>query len=67
MAEVAMTARDPRIDPQRGDMVRGDGQIRRVMALEGDLVRCESGVYGYRIPACTNIGCGAITGESGAG
>ena len=42
-------ARDPRIDPQRGDVVRGNGQVRRVMAREGDRVRCESGVYEYRM------------------
>ena len=42
-------ARDPRIDPQRGDVVRGNGQLRRVMAREGDRVRCESGVYEYRM------------------
>ena len=41
--------RDPRIDPQRGDMVRGNGEVRRVMARDGDRVRCESGVYGYRM------------------
>jgi hypothetical protein len=41
--------RDPRIDPQRGDMVRGNGQVRRVMAREGDRVRCESGKFGYRM------------------
>ena len=41
--------RDPRIDPQRGDLVRGNGQIRRVMAREGDRVRCASGMYDYRM------------------
>jgi hypothetical protein len=46
---VIIPARDPRIDPQRGDVVRGNGQVRRVMAREGDRVRCESGVYEYRM------------------
>ena len=44
-----MPDRDPRIDPQRGDLVRGNGQVRRVMARDGDRVRCSSGVYGYRM------------------
>jgi len=46
---VIIPDRDPRIDPQRGDMVRGNGEVRRVMARDGDRVRCESGVYGYRM------------------
>jgi hypothetical protein len=49
MAQVIMPDRDPRIDPQRGDMVRGNGQVRRVMAREGDRVRCASGQYDYRM------------------
>jgi hypothetical protein len=49
MRRKIMTARDPRIDPQRGDMVRGNGQVRRVMAREGDRVRCASGQYDYRM------------------
>jgi hypothetical protein len=47
--KVITPARDPRIDPQRGDMVRGNGQVRRVMAREGDRVRCASGEYDYRM------------------
>jgi hypothetical protein len=47
--QVIIPTRDPRIDPQRGDMVRGNGEVRCVMAREGDLVRCASGVYGYRM------------------
>ena len=39
-----MTARDPRIDPQPGDEVRGvDGQIRRVIRREGDKMWCKDG------------------------
>jgi hypothetical protein len=49
MAQVIMPDRDPRIDPRRGDMVRGNGQVRRVMAREGDRVRCASGEYDYRM------------------
>ena len=41
--------RDPRIDPQRGDTVRGNGQVRCVKAREGDRVRCASGMYDYRM------------------
>jgi hypothetical protein len=41
--------RDPRIDPQPGDILRGNGQIRRVLAREGDRVRCASGEYDYRM------------------
>jgi hypothetical protein len=48
-AQVIMPNRDPRIDPQRGDMVRGNGQVRCVMAREGDRVRCASGQYDYRM------------------
>ena len=44
-----MPDRDPRIDPQAGDAVRGNGQVRRVMAREGDRVRCASGEYDYRM------------------
>jgi hypothetical protein len=49
VAQVIIPDRDPRIDPQRGDMVRGNGQVRRVMAREGDRVRCASGEYDYRM------------------
>jgi hypothetical protein len=49
MRRKIMLDRDPRIDPQAGDILRGSGQVRRVMAREGDRVRCESGVYGYRM------------------
>ena len=41
--------RDPRIDPQPGDTLRGNGQVRRIMAREGDRVRCASGEYDYRM------------------
>jgi hypothetical protein len=44
-----MQPRDPRVDPRPGDILRGNGQVRRVMAREGDRVRCESGQYGYRM------------------
>jgi hypothetical protein len=49
VAQVIIPDRDPRIDPQRGDMVRGNGEVRRVMAREGDRVRCASGMYDYRM------------------
>jgi hypothetical protein len=48
MAQVTMPDRGPRIDPQRGDMVRRNGHVRRVMAREGDRVRSASGEYDYR-------------------
>jgi hypothetical protein len=48
MAQVIIPARDPRIDPQRGDILRGNGQVRRIMAREGNRVRCASGQYDYR-------------------
>lgn len=38
-----MTIRDPRIDPLAGDAVNIDGQLRRVILREGDLVWCQSG------------------------
>ena len=42
--------RDPRIDPQPGDEVLApDGQLRKVVARDGDLVRCLDGVMRYRI------------------
>jgi hypothetical protein len=44
-----MQPRDPRVDPQPGDILRGNGQVRRVTAREGDRVRCVSGVYDYRM------------------
>jgi hypothetical protein len=49
MAQMIMPDRDPRIDPQRGDIIRGNGQVRRVMAREGDRVRCASGDFDYRM------------------
>jgi hypothetical protein len=49
VAQVIIPDRDPRIDPQRGDIIRGNGQVRRVTAREGDRVRCASGVYDYRM------------------
>jgi hypothetical protein len=47
--QVIMLDRDPRIDPQPGDILRGNGQVRRVTAREGDRVRCVSGDYDYRM------------------
>ena len=41
--------RDPRIDPHAGDVVHGNGQVRRVMAREGDHVRCAAGEYDFRM------------------
>jgi hypothetical protein len=49
MRRKTMPDRDPRIDPQRGDMVRGNGQVRRITAREGNRVRCASGQYDYRM------------------
>ena len=49
MAQMVIPDRDPRIDPRPGDMVRGNGQVRCVMAREGDRVRCVSGDYDYRM------------------
>jgi hypothetical protein len=49
MTQVIMPDRDPRIDPQRSDTLRGNGQVRCVMAREGDRVRCASGQYDYRM------------------
>lgn len=48
-AQVIMPNRDPKIDPQPGDILRGNGQVRRVLAREGDRVRCASGEYDYRM------------------
>ena len=41
--------RDPRLDPQAGDVVHGNGQVRRVMKRERDRARCASGHYDYRM------------------
>jgi hypothetical protein len=49
VAQVIIPDRDPRIDPQRGDIIRGNGQVRRVLAREDDRVRCASGDYDYRM------------------
>ena len=49
MTQMIRPDRDPRIDPQRGDIIRGNGQVRRVTAREGDRVRCVSGDYDYRM------------------
>ena len=49
MQRKIMPDRDPRIDPQCGDIIRGNGQVRRVMAREGDRVRCASGDFDYRM------------------
>jgi len=43
-----MNSRDPRIDPQAGDEVRGvDGQLRSVIP-GGRLAWCQDGVMRYR-------------------
>ena len=44
-----MQPHDPRVDTQPGGMLRGNGQVRRVMARAGDRVRCASGEYDYRM------------------
>ena len=45
-----MTARDPRIDPQPGDKVRAvDGQMRRVIWRDGEMLWCETGQARYRM------------------
>ncbi len=44
-----MDSRDPRIDPQAGDEVRGvDGQLRNVIRREDDLLWCQDGAMRYR-------------------
>jgi len=49
MTQMTIPDRAPRIDPQRVDIIRGNGQVRRVTAREGDRVRCVSGDYDYRM------------------
>jgi hypothetical protein len=45
-----MTTRDPRIDPQPGDEVRGvDDKVRRVIWREGKMLMCESENMRYRM------------------
>jgi hypothetical protein len=45
-----MTARDPRIDPQPGDEVRGiDDKVRRVIWREGKMLMCESENMRYQM------------------
>jgi hypothetical protein len=39
--------RDPRTDPQPGDELRGDGQIRRVIVRKDGMLRIESGRIRY--------------------
>ena len=43
-----MTNRDPSIDPQPGDILRGDGKVRRVLKREGHMLICET--WGKRYP-----------------
>jgi hypothetical protein len=44
-----MDTRDPRIDLQSGDELRGvDGQLRKVTRREGDLLWCQDGTALYR-------------------
>jgi hypothetical protein len=57
---VIIPDRDPRIDPQRGDILRGNGQVRRIMAREGDRVRCASGQYDYRAVAAVVLAVASI-------
>ena len=46
--------RDPRIDPQAGDILRGDGKIRRVIKRDGDMLICET--WGETLPdACGSL------------
>jgi hypothetical protein len=42
-----MTARDPRIDPQPGDELRGGYYMRRVLKREGAKLLVESGLTHY--------------------
>ena len=41
--------RDPRTDPQPGDILRGDGKVRRVIKRDGDLLICETFGRRYRM------------------
>ena len=42
--------RDPRIDPQAGDEIRGvDGIVRRVIQREGKMLLCESENMRYQM------------------
>ena len=45
-----MTIRDPRSDPRPGDEYRGDdGQVRRVIQREGEMLLCESENVRYQM------------------
>ena len=44
-----MTPRDPRIDPQPGDKIRGGPMMRRVIRREGDMLGCETWGKRYRM------------------
>jgi hypothetical protein len=41
--------RDPRTDPRPGDELRFNGQVRRVIRREGDLLYCQDGAIRYKI------------------
>jgi hypothetical protein len=45
-------SRDPRTDPQEGDEIRigsADGELRKIIGRDDDVVRCLDGVMRYRI------------------
>jgi len=45
----SLTTRDPRVDPQQGDALRGlDGQLRQVIRREGDNLWCQDGAMRYK-------------------
>ena len=49
-SKVAQEAtRDPGSDPQPGDILRGDGKIRRVIKRDGEILICETGGKRYRM------------------
>ena len=48
-ATLPRVERDPRLDPQAGDSVRGNGQVRCVRARAGPVVRCTTGQYDFRM------------------
>lgn len=41
------TTRNPRVDPESGDELRGSGQIRRVIKREGDMLLIDGGRRRY--------------------
>ena len=44
-----MSERDPRLDPQPGDILRGDDKIRLVISRDGDMLICETWGRRYRM------------------